>query len=303
MANFSSGEPERFATAFHTYLCSDPKSAFDISLSDVFKWIGCTRIGAAASAVRKHLMEGIHYKTVGTANANEQVRLSLHGFKLLCQKIDTRRSQVSRDYLIAMEDVVNDRIRHRAEMQECTLRDTLRALEESEAELARLRSKTYEDVPVTETVYVNKAASELHRDVHKVGKSMDEKKRVRQFNTAHAEGTRMLYVQRTSNGALVEKITHNSIKKYGVGGEHFNCDVEHTIRIVKVAGSFVDALASCYDGIASSELRDILIQKIVCALDPISVPSVYTGPVENTSSVETETEEKQVERPVRRRRT
>ena len=81
-----------------------------------------------------------------------------------------------------------------AQEHQLALEDTKRQLDEQqaiidqrEAELSKIRTKIYEEVPKLDNVYINKEVAELASDAHKIGKAMDKKKREAQLNTGVAQ--------------------------------------------------------------------------------------------------------------------
>lgn len=125
-------------------------------------------------------------------------------------------------------------------------------------EATRLQTKTYEDVPKLDHVYICKEAAELHSNRHKIGKALDLKKREAQFNTGSAQGVRMLYKKATHNAPLIENIVEVVMKRYGFAREHYMNRVEHSIDVIDVACTVVDTLASCYETMD----RDSLFRKV-----------------------------------------
>lgn len=133
--------------------------------------------------------------------------------------------------------------------------------------LHELTSKTYEEVPKFDHIYVCKEASELHSDRHKVGKSIDPKKREAQFNTGSAKGVKMIYTRATHNASLIEDIIEVVMKRYAYAREHYMNKVEHTINLIDIAATMVDTLASTYEHIERKDLIAILQGKLQHLLD------------------------------------
>ena len=126
----------------------------------------------------------------------------------------------------------------------------------SREELQRYREKTYDPVPTDEIVYVNKEVAELSSDRHKVGITIDERKRQSQLNTGSAQGSKMIFRVETNNAKLVETVAAHVLRRYHCGREHYNCRVEHTIDVIRVAAAVCDTLASTYEHMTAEELYD-----------------------------------------------
>ena len=132
------------------------------------------------------------------------------------QKAMDQKDQNMKEKMLEIEAMVATTQLAIEEQKQIALEQTIQAHLAIE-ELNRLKNKTYEEVLKYEKVYINQSAAELHREVHKLGKSIDEKKRASQFNTAHPDGTLMLFTQDTSNAYLVEKVVAYALKKYNIG--------------------------------------------------------------------------------------
>ncbi|KAG2490430.1 hypothetical protein HYH03_011066 [Edaphochlamys debaryana] len=131
-------------------------------------------------------------------------------------------------------------------------------LTRKEEELARVREKTYDEVAKKEYVYILKQAAS-DSDRHKIGKSVDPKRRESQLNAASAQGYKVIYKRQTSNAKVAEDIAHHVLRRYQcgqVGQGVFNCRVQHSIDVLHVACSVVDTLASTYEYIDRSDLHE-----------------------------------------------
>jgi len=134
------------------------------------------------------------------------------------------------------------------------------------AELSRLKTKTYEEVPKLDHVYVYKDASELSCNTHKIGKAIDPKKRESQLNTGSAQGARMVYKLPTLNGKVIEDVVKVALKRYHVGSnggvEHYTNELEHSVDVIDIACAVVDTLASSFEYIKRSDLVDKVVEKL-----------------------------------------
>ena len=268
---------------FHAYLQHDPRKDFVVDLDDVFQWLGFTRKDNAKVVVNKILREGIHYRalllqpqeqTTGRGGHNKEcILLTIHGFKQLCMAANTDKARRVRDYYITMEEVLFEYTRRK--MVESALlleqRDVERkmaeaARQQAEAELRRYKERTFDPVPTDEIVYVNKEVAELSSDRHKVGITIDEKKRQSQLNTGSAQGSKMIFRVSTNNAKLVETIAAHVLRRYHCGREHYNCRVEHTIDVIRVAAAVCDTLASTYEHITTEELYERVTAAVAAIL-------------------------------------
>ena len=138
-------------------------------------------------------------------------------------------------------------------------------LEAKETELHRYR-KTFDPVPREEIVYVNKEVSELSSDRHKIGITIDEKKRQCSLNTGSAQGSKMIFTLLTNNAKLVETQAAAYLKRYHCGREHYNCNVEHSIKVLKVSAAVADTLASMHEHITCKEMKEHLVAAVTAAV-------------------------------------
>ena len=298
-AELSSEEQRLFLDGFQAYLQHDPRKDFVVDLDDVYQWLGFSRKDPAKRTITTQLTEGVHFKTINNAprllhrsveqtsgrggHNKETTMMTVHGFKQLCMAANTDKARRVRDYYIAMEEVLFEYTRRKMieretllEAKEEETREARLMLDAKEAELQRSREelqrfkeKTFDAVPTDEIVYVNKEAAELSSDRHKVGITIDEKKRQSQLNTGSAQGSKMIFRVATNNAKLVETIATHVLRRYRCGREHYNCRVEHTIDVIRVAAAVCDTLASTYEHIGEEELCDRVTAAVVtCLHDP-----------------------------------
>jgi hypothetical protein len=143
----------------------------------------------------------------------------------------------------------------------------LEAKDANEVELERFREKTYEPAPLLDNVYIAKEASQLNTDKHKIGMTIDGRKREATFNTGSADGVHIVYTRPVSNGKLVEDIAKHALRRYHHAREHYRCKLEHTVDVFDAAGIVVDTLASSYEYIKRSDLFGRMITALQSACD------------------------------------
>ncbi len=296
----SGPEQEMFVNSFHMYLNHNAKKEFVVDLDDVYDWLGFSTKGNAKRVLDKQLVDGQHFKTLriqadkqtgeaqGRGGTNkERVLMTVNGFKQFCMAANTDKAKLIREYYITMEGILLEHTREVMDETRTLASSTHLALEAAQtaldsereatakaqadaatatAALERYRSKTYEEVPKMDHVYINKELTEASNDIHKIGKSIDPKKRLAQFRTASARGIVEVYQRATHNAPIVEKIVEVAMKRYhyaSLGGEeHYNCDVEHSINIIDVASTVVDTLAGCYEYISREELVQTVLRRL-----------------------------------------
>lgn len=147
-------------------------------------------------------------------------RLSVSAFKRLCMSINSSQSIRMLRAMEALEDTYHQNL-----------------LRSSSA------GGTF-NVVKDEYVYVGKEGGQLDSQVHKVGKSINVRKREAQFNTGNSHGFKMLYKCATCNSMIAERVVHYILRRYNCGREYFECDVEHSINVTRLVCSFLDTLVS-----------------------------------------------------------
>ena len=160
---------------------------------------------------------------------------------------------------LAIKNIEASEARHLAETKALEL---LRC----EDELQRLKTKTYEEVPKLDHVYISKEVAELSSQTHKIGKAIDTKRRESQLNTGSAQGSRIIYERSTLNAKVVEDIVRVAQRRYHIGmlggTEHYTNEIEHSVNVIDVACTVVDTLASTYEYITRNEMLNKLVAKI-----------------------------------------
>ena len=284
-------EQRMFLDGFTAYLSCDARRDFVVDLDDVYEWMGFTRKDHAKTKLTKTLVEGKDYtiinsqffapaiagaKTDNDAEADgrgghnkERIMMTVHGFKRLCMAAGTEKAARVQQYYLTMEEVVFEHTRRKMLETAKLLEDKERAATDAAVreakltvELDRYRTKTYEEVPRLDKVYIDKDRAQLGTDKHKLGTAVDENKREATFNTSSAEGSKMIYTLEVSNGKLVEDTAKHALKRYHHAREHYNCRVEHTVDVFDIAGTVVDTLASSYEFMTRDELFDKVIDKL-----------------------------------------
>lgn len=174
---------------------------------------------------------------------------------------------------------VEEAKREAAAKQEA-LEAALAAAAAKEEELSRFKAKTYDEVSKQDYIYISKEAAELHSDRHKIGRTIDVKKREAQHNTPSAQGVKMIYSRPTFNAGLVECIVGAVMQRYRIVREHYMCRTDHSVNVLDIACTVIDTLASSYEHITREELYNHVIGKLK---DQIIQPMNVTGPLPDES--------------------
>jgi len=144
------------------------------------------------------------------------------------------------------------------------------AIAAKDAELAALRSKTYEELPRLDTIYVNKEIAELSSNTHKIGRTIDTKKREAQLNTGSAQGSRMIYMRSTHNAKIVEDMCKVALKRYHIanlgGVEHYSCSTDHSVDVIDFACTVMDTMASSFEYITRRDLYKKVMSQLKASM-------------------------------------
>lgn len=273
---------------FHAYLLYDPQVDYVVNLDRVYERIGFAQKEDAESTLLKHLVEAKDYIIQPVvertyldgiqSGPTESIMMTVRGFKQLCMASNSESSRRVMDDYLTMENVkfafgrrqlVESQSAFNQQRQELEAQleaqQTLVALRESE--LSHIRTKVYEEVAKLDHVYINKEASELASNAHKIGRAIHCKKREAQLNTGSAQGSRMIYKRPTHNAKIIEDIVRVVNKRYhiaSIGGvEHYNNNVEHSVAVIDIAATLVDTLASSFEYMKPSDLLKKVIGNLV----------------------------------------
>jgi hypothetical protein len=291
------GMLDLWGLGLQAYVTCDVSNDFVIDLDIVFKAIGFTRKDNAKRIVMKNLKEGIDFQIAGVQQEREKrwgfphlggkptspsvggrpsetVMLTVNGFKQICMMAETAQGRKVREYYLQLEMTMykyfmqrqeriakdNERI---AKDNEQIANDLRRELVEANAHLEKVKERSYQEVQKTDTIYICKEQSELATDVHKIGRTINPKRREAQFNTGSAQGCKMIYERLTHNAKLVEDVVKDVMHRYhivnGAGGtEHYDCCTEHSVQVLDATCVFLDTLVSSHRTIT----RDDFFTKI-----------------------------------------
>ena len=266
---FTGEEQEMFIDSFKMYM-QYTDDDFVIDLDNVWEWLGFSQKGGLKKVLLKHLTVDVHYKinargfaiTEENANDNggalqfgktvlggqnkETLLLTIDGFKQLCMSANTPKAMRVRMYYINMEKVLHAYTNQQLKAAREQLQKQAHAV------------KTYEEVVKNEYIYITKELTESDNNLHKIGRTVDPRNRLKQHNTASAKGVVEVYKRAVSNAALAEKVIHGLLKKYsyhGNGGqEHFNCNTDYSQLVVDMVCTFIDTMYGSYHTISVDEL-------------------------------------------------
>jgi hypothetical protein len=124
--NFTESQQQLFIASFYCYLNYNTKTDFVIELGDIWKWLGFSRKEHCKVVLEKHFSIDIDYKiftkeifatevavakqeTRGGHN-KEKVLITIHTFKKLCLKSNTKKADEIHEYFIKLEELTHETI-------------------------------------------------------------------------------------------------------------------------------------------------------------------------------------------------
>jgi hypothetical protein len=261
------GMSDLWPLGMHAYLAYGASPDFIVDLDDVFPEIGFECREDAKAMLVRHTSAGKDYtsclrKGIDGTRVNEVITLTVQAFKKLCMIAKTDSSMRVLECYMMMEAV------HAAKQIEISTAAQATAVK-LQAQLDLAQAKTYSEVPKPEWVYICKEAAELAGDAHKIGRTIDLRKRESALNCGSAQGAKMLYERATHNSKAVEDLIKAVMKQYHIssagGTEHYRCNVEHSTTVIDIACIVVDTIASCYEAMPRAEMCKLVASRILDA--------------------------------------
>jgi hypothetical protein len=268
-------EQQHFCKHFSTYLHNDSKRDFVIDLDAVVEWLGLANKTSAAGMVVHHLQADVHYKVaaVDTASSSTstRVRLSVNGFKQLCQVADTAEANRALEYFLAMEGVMLEYTKQlardaaRSASRATAERDAIQKMLEAERlETQRKLCRTFGGTEHKgQFTYIFKDSADPASNVYTVGQTKDLAAR-EQVYSVHNHSGRFLHTRSCLNQRLLEKVAHHMLDEFRImrDREWFDCHFEIIKEVLDTAQAFIDGFvnncrAMCESGRAAA-IRDIM---------------------------------------------
>jgi hypothetical protein len=128
-------------------------------------------------------------------------------------------------------------------------------LEQLKAENSRLTALLSPELKPTSYVYVLQSVSDYGTNNYKIGHSINVERRKRTFNTSHRQELIEVFTCPSHNAVILERIVHDALWRFNVGGEFFCCPLPHIKTIISCAQSVLSQLRCAPIG---STKQDIL---------------------------------------------
>jgi phage anti-repressor protein/predicted GIY-YIG superfamily endonuclease len=121
---FNTEEQHLFLGSFYCYL-NQNNSDFVVELSNIWKWVGFSRIDHAKTLITKEFIENKDYiilflnsrekETPVIGRPTENILLTIRCFKKLCLKARTKKADEIHDYYIKLEEIMHEIIEEESE--------------------------------------------------------------------------------------------------------------------------------------------------------------------------------------------
>jgi prophage antirepressor-like protein len=135
-------------------------------------------------------------------------------------------------------------------------------IDHQKQQLSRFKHTDYEPVEKNGHVYV---ISTDKQGVYKIGRSRNTKERVKSIQTNNVEDLRIEFDFLTSNDKLLEESIHYVLDRYRSNSnrEHFWCNKDYIVMVIKLLGNVIDTLKSSYDTISQDKLLEYVSNNLL----------------------------------------
>ncbi len=262
---FTNEEANMYALSFKGFMENDPDKDFVIDFDLAWKWAGFSRKDNAVRLLRSKFQPHINYsewilRTEEASNsqaAGTRIMLTINTFKDFCLRADTKQADNIRGYYIKLEKLFHSCHKEYMESQLTASQAQISQLQ-SQVQQLTISTPTYEVVEKTKFVYV------LSCDisgVYKVGRTKGPvKKRVNQLQTAAVLDIEVLLEQSTHDDVILESCCHYVLDKYRSlsNREHFRCNKDYIIKVVKTLAHVLDTLKGTYQTIDPAQVMELI---------------------------------------------
>jgi hypothetical protein len=127
-------------------------------------------------------------------------------------------------------------------------------LEKLRAENSRLTALLAPDLKPTSYVYVLQTVSDYGTNNYKIGHSISVERRKRTFNTSHRQEIIEVFTCPTHNAVILERLVHDALWRFNVGGEFFCCPLSHIKTVISCAQSMMSQLRCAAIGTTKEDI-------------------------------------------------
>jgi hypothetical protein len=124
-------------------------------------------------------------------------------------------------------------------------------IERLRTENKRLMDLLTPEPKMTSYVYVLQSVGDYGTNNYKIGQTVNVERRKRTFNTSHRQQMIEVFTCPSHNAVILERVVHDSLWRFNVGGEHFCCPLNHIKTIITTAQSVLNQLKCSPVGIDS----------------------------------------------------
>jgi hypothetical protein len=129
-------------------------------------------------------------------------------------------------------------------------------IERLRAENSRLMELLTPEPKVTSFVYVLQSVADYGTNNYKIGQTVSVERRKRTFNTSHRQQLIEVFTCPSHNAVILERIVHDALWRFNIGGEHFCCPLNHIKTIINCAQGVLTQLKTAPLGVDVETILD-----------------------------------------------
>jgi hypothetical protein len=232
---FNDTQQQLFVASFYCYLNYHPMNDFIVKVDDIWKWLGFARQDNAIRLIKKQLVVNVDYKVLllpsdeqnyikkGSGGHNKQhIILTVHAFKKLCLKSNTKKADEIHEYFIGLEEIIHeltneesDELKHQLMEKDNTMKllvDNIEVDKQSVKERTLIEQNPKNTLCIYYALIDNKSLS--NETLVKFGRTNDLSRRIGEHKKVFTN-FRLIQVFKVSNNIEIENIikTHEILRK------------------------------------------------------------------------------------------
>jgi hypothetical protein len=226
--NFTDSQQKLFVSSFYCYLNYNTKTDFVIELENIWKWLGFERKEFCKRVLTKHFTQDIDYKIFTKESPieifatqvvvakkekrggynKERILMTIHTFKKLCLKSDTKKANEIHDYFIKLEELTQETINEESNELKNQLLLLENKLEEKETQFEKEKdSITLNSFNKKNIVYF----IQVDNFTIKFGETADIIKRYASHSRDYGEHIKIIYVKESLDKKYLETLIKKDI--------------------------------------------------------------------------------------------
>lgn len=192
---------------FSIYDYTTLQTDFIIDVDKIAIWLGMTKGNIKKTLVRSYT-KNIDYKISYTKKINnrgglkkEKIIISPDTFKLICMQSNSEKGAEVRLYYLELENLI---IKYRGFIID-GLKKRIKQLENNQSPYIDSNKGV---------IYIFRATKDENDSLYKIGKTMNIKNRMKNYNSGNADNLELLFIFEVDDIDTIEKCTKTFMKKY-----------------------------------------------------------------------------------------